>query len=161
MSLKALISREPDHERASVTVPLRLASLALCSDSLVTAGLSLYFNGDVYTDGNGSVWSFMLMIPSFFSIPWTVTYLILIACSVIVPYPVTITLELLSWLFALSLTLLAAVASGWGYVLSNCHQRLGACEDWRKVSIVMIFSFVLLIMVMYANHSCYYLRVYC
>jgi len=107
---------------------MRVSSMVLCVFSLIASGVAHKLYAPIPTDGNGQTWSMILMITSGILILLTSIYL-LVSLRLRIIYPVTITIELLSWLLAFAMAMAASLSTKWGLRLL-CY---GDCSDRRKV----------------------------
>jgi hypothetical protein len=125
---------------------LRYLSLFCCLGSILTAALAFRLFDNVATDGDGQALSISLIIPGCPIAVWTSIYLILNALRVPITLPVTLTFDLLAWLYALAMGVTGAALSAIADSPYRCPETPG-CEDWMPLKPVVVACVTLLFIV--------------
>jgi hypothetical protein len=132
------------HNNEAIEVCMRLSSIVLYSISLLTSGVAYKYSLSLSMDGFGELWTALLMIASGTLIVLTSIY-VLISSRIVIAYPVTITVELVTWSLALSIALVASLS------LRDLYQ--GTSPDWSRLQTAVVISCMLLFITLYVLSS--------
>jgi hypothetical protein len=140
MAFLTLASR--DHGRLPLL--LRLASIVLCVGSLISGCLSIGGSNLDYLGGSS-----LIVIPSSLIFGWDIIYLILLSMRIYILLPITITFDLIAWLFAGVWGTLFSIYNipRLGRLLSTgdlCGLSAQECADNRRVVQATVATCVLL-----------------
>jgi hypothetical protein len=131
-------------EDGSIHNIMRSLSVVCCLGSVAASAVALRLYDDVYTDGDGQAISVSLMVPGSAIAVWTSIYLILNYYRVTIPLPVTLTFDLLSWLYALVNGLTGAAVAPINSPI-RCDEY--GCAEWMRIKAAVVVCSTLLLIV--------------